>query len=54
MIQLKATHHTKPRQSTDANTEMNQRPGKCDKDLKATFIKMLQPEMADSLETDEK
>ena len=52
--QLKVTHHTKPRQSIDANTKRNQRPGRCDKDLKATFTKMLQKETTDSFETDEK
>lgn len=53
-MQLKVTHITKPRQSTDANTKTNQILELHDKDLKAAFIKMLKQEITDSLETNEK
>lgn len=54
MIQLEVTHCTKPRQSTDANTKTNQILELHGKGLKAAFIKMLQQEITDSLETNEK
>lgn len=54
MLQLKVTRCTKLRQSTDANTKMNQILELRDEDLKADFIKMLQQEITNSLETNEK
>lgn len=54
LIQLKVTHQTEIRQATDANAKTNQILELSDKDLKAAFIKMLQQEITNSLETSEK
>lgn len=54
LIQLKVTHQTEIRQATDANAKTNKILELSDKDLKAAFIKMLQQEITNSLETSEK
>ena len=54
LIQLKVTHQTEIRQATDANAKTNKILELSDKDLKAAFIRMLQQEITNSLETSEK
>lgn len=54
LIQLKVTHSTKPKQSIDANVNVNQMLEFRDKDLKAAFINIFQQEITNSLETNEK